>query len=115
MLFEYPVHPHAHYFGENLPYMYFSTWHWTRMVNGYSGFAPPSYHDLAAASAGFPEGDSVASLQRAGVTHVTLHCALWYDNACDVTIQRIDADPRLRLLISTTWEGKPSRLYELSR
>ena len=22
----------------NLPYMYFSLWHWARMVNGYSGF-----------------------------------------------------------------------------
>ena len=115
VLFEYPVHPHAHYFGENLPYMYFSTWHWTRMVNGYSGFAPQSYHDLAVASGGFPEGDSVAYLQRAGVTHVGLHCALWYDNACDVTMKRIDADPRLRLVVSTTWQGKPSRLYELAR
>ena len=115
VLFEYPVHPHSHYFGENLPYMYFSTWHWTRMVNGYSGFAPSSYHDLAVASGGFPEGDSVAYLQRAGVTHVGLHCALWYDNACEITMRRIDADSRLRLVVSTTWEGKPSRLYELRR
>src|SRR5262245_25346018 len=24
----------------NLPFMYFSLWHWTKMVNGYSGFIP---------------------------------------------------------------------------
>ena len=26
---------------QNFAYLYFSTWHWTRTVNGYSGFAPP--------------------------------------------------------------------------
>lgn len=115
ILFEYPVHPHAHYFGENLPYMYFSTWHWTKMVNGYSGFAPSSYHDLAVASGGFPEGASVTYLQGAGVTHVGLHCALWFDNACEVTMRRLEADSRFRLAVSTTWQGKPARLYELAR
>lgn len=115
VLFEYPIHPHAHYFGENLPYMYFSTWHWTPMVNGYSGFAPASYHDLAVATAGFPAGDSVAYLQRNGVTHVGLHCALWDHDACTLTANRMAADPRFRLLASTRWEGKPARLYELKR
>ena len=43
MLFEFPVHPQPERFEENLPYMYFSIWHWTPMVNGYSGFNPPSY------------------------------------------------------------------------
>src|SRR5439155_3947297 len=25
---------------------YFSTWHWQRMINGYSGFFPPSHQEL---------------------------------------------------------------------
>ena len=76
VLLEYPMHPHAGYFAENIRYMYFSTWHWTRMVNGYSGVVPDSYHRLAVASDGFPLGDSVAYLQRLGVTHVTLPAAI---------------------------------------
>ena len=115
VLLEYPMHPHAGYFGENIRYMYFSTWHWTRMVNGYSGVVPDSYHRLALASDGFPLGNSVPYLQRIGVTHVTLHCALWETDACEPTADRIAADPRFRLLISTTWQGKPARLYELAR
>ena len=43
VLFEFPVHSPADRFDENLPYMYFSMSHWAPMVNGYSGFNPPSY------------------------------------------------------------------------
>ena len=35
-------------------YMYFSTFHWHKLVNGYSGFSPPSYARLLGLVAEIP-------------------------------------------------------------
>ena len=113
VLFEYPPGPDV--LANNFTYQYFSTWHWTTMVNGYSGFIPQSYIELAAITKEFPLGDSVPYLQRRGVTHVTLNCRLWYDDACALTMERLAADSRFTLLTSTVWYGKPARLYRLSQ
>lgn len=59
----------------NARYMLNSTRHWKPMLNGYSGFAPPSFHEHAAALADFPQDASVAALQDIGVTHVFVHLA----------------------------------------
>jgi hypothetical protein len=111
VLFEFPIQLEMF---ENFAYIYFSTWHWTKMVNGYSGFLPRSYWELEVSTDGFPLGDSVPYLQKRGVTHVALHCAFWTDEACALAIRRLGADRRLRLVTSTWWEGKTAQLYELS-
>jgi hypothetical protein len=113
VLFEYPPGPDA--LANNFTYQYLANWHWTPMVNGYSGYIPQSYVELAAKTRDFPLGDSVPYLQQRGVTHVTLNCRLWHDDACEKTMERIAADPRFSLLTSTTWYGKPARLYRLLR
>lgn len=59
---------HAH-----AAYMLNSTAHWKPMVNGYSGTAPPSFVDRVRAFSGFPDAQSIAALQQAGVTHVFVH------------------------------------------
>ena len=115
VLFEYPMRPDPNWFETNIPYMYFSIWHWTKMVNGYSGFIPRSYVVLAESMDGFPGGETVDYLKRIGVTHVTLHCGLWDRRPCAATEARLDADPRFRPVASTQWNGGPSRLYELVR
>jgi hypothetical protein len=117
VLFEYPLHPDPDWFEKNLPYMYFSIWHWTKMVNGYSGFMPPTYRMLAESTAGFPESGTVDSLKGVGVTHVTVHCALLSEgaDACRRVTEQLDGDPRFNLVASTQWEGAPSRLYSLAR
>ena len=113
VLFEYPLGPDGMW--NNFTYQYFSNWHWTPMVNGYSGNIPQSYADLSAHTKDFPLGDSVAYLQQRGVTHVTLNCRLWHEDACAATMERLASDPRFTLLTSTMWYGQPARLYGLSR
>jgi len=115
VLLELPLHPHPDWFAENIPYMYFSIWHWTKMVNGYSGSSPMSYWTMVESTVGFPKAGSVDYLQRTGVTHVTLHCGLWDEGACRQVMGEIDHDSRFRLVASTRWEGVESRLYELRR
>jgi hypothetical protein len=99
---------------ENLPSMYFSLWHWTPMVNGYSGFVPESYDRLAVGFVEFPVGDWVARLRSRGVTHVIVNCGLW-DATCEDVVSRIRTSPELRLVSETGWRGRPVQLYELTR
>jgi len=115
VLFEFPVHSPADRFAENLPYMYFSMWHWTPMVNGYSGFIPASYEALLANTATFPEDGALDYLARIGVTHIGLHCRLWEIEVCASTMERLDSNRRLRMLARATWYGAPATLYGLSR
>ncbi len=59
----------------NAPYLVESTAHWRPMLNGYSGFIPPSYGEHARALAHFPDANAIAALRQAGVTHVFVHDA----------------------------------------
>ena len=43
------------------------------MLNGYSGFIPPSYYAQYQQLAGFPDEASLGALQTLGVTHVFVH------------------------------------------
>lgn len=106
---EFPVMPDAVF---NLPYMYFSRWHWTPAVNGYSGFIPESYHQLEPDLLAFPTGASVDALSRRGVTHVTISCGLRYAR-CRELQREMAASPELTLVAEAEWEGWPSRLYAL--
>ena len=97
----------------NIPFMYFSLWHWSPMVNGYSGFIPQSYADLRKEIATFPSAEGVAALRRRGVTHVTVNCGLGYPG-CDELRGEMRYSPYLRLLADTRWEGGPVQLYEIA-
>jgi hypothetical protein len=54
-------------------YLYASTFHWQRLVNGSSGFTPPSYWDFADAVVGFPDDRAMALLAQRGVDYVLVH------------------------------------------
>jgi hypothetical protein len=115
VLFEFPIHAQPDRFAENLPYMYFSIWHWTPMVNGYSGFNPRSYTALVDGTSGFPDPSSLDYLARAGVTHIAVHCRLWEPEVCAATVERLETMPRVRHIASAEWYGAPSSLYELRK
>jgi hypothetical protein len=115
VLFEFPVHSPADRFSENLPYMYFSMWHWRPMVNGYSGFVPASYDALLQRVSTFPDPSALQYLNRVGVTHIALHCRLWEPDVCASTMARLDSTAGLRRLARAEWYGAASTLYEFSR
>ncbi len=54
-------------------YQYMSIFHWSRLVNGYSGFAPRSYIATLDAMKDFPGPASFARLQELGVQYVIVH------------------------------------------
>jgi hypothetical protein len=57
----------------NAPYMLASTEHWKPLVNGYSGFRPPSYFRMAETMEAFPAPHTLDALRRIGVKYVMLH------------------------------------------
>ena len=55
--------------------VYYSTVHWRRIVNGYSGFFPPHYGLLRTALSEVPRHPdvSIEALHASGATHVIVH------------------------------------------
>jgi hypothetical protein len=54
-------------------YMLNSTANWRPIVNGYSGFQPPSFYQHAQVLGGFPDPASLALLHHLHITHVFVH------------------------------------------
>ena len=73
-------------------YMLYSTSHWDRLVNGYSGFQPPSFYENAQALGGFPDEKSFARLRALGVTHLFVHS----EQLPEGTLSTLDARPDLQ-------------------
>jgi hypothetical protein len=109
VLAEFPI-------GENhdndIAYMYFSTRHWARLLNGYSGSFPEAFVDLQKELAPFPAPAAVDAARRAGATHLTFNCALepriW---RCARTIEFLEANPQLEPVASARWQNAPVKLY----
>lgn len=55
--------------------MYYSTYHWRRIINGTGGFAPPWYDQLSPVLASFPLPASLHLLHRWGIHYVIVHGA----------------------------------------
>lgn len=97
-------------------YLYFSTWHWQKLVNGNSGFFPPSHDELLERVRDFPSEAAIDYLQERGVEYLAFHGAFSrsqdrYRN----TIRFLDARSDLELMAAAPWGGSESRLYRLRR
>jgi hypothetical protein len=62
-------------------YMFNSTWHWQPIVNGYSGFFPRTFIELAEQTAAFPDDRSIAYLKQRGVDLLVIHGSLMSPDA----------------------------------
>jgi hypothetical protein len=58
---------------ENFMYEYFSTYHWLPIVNGASGYAPPTYGQILRQLQPFPTREGIAFLSAIGVKWVVVH------------------------------------------
>ncbi|HWB31165.1 MAG TPA: hypothetical protein VG736_11735 [Vicinamibacterales bacterium] len=114
VLAEFPIRQHVGSFTESVPFMYFSLWHWSNMIDGYSGFSPRDYADLVTRVEDVPEPQAIDALRAAGVTHVTFSCALYYSpEGCEELLTQVEASPHFRRLVRLRWHGSTAALYEL--
>ena len=96
-------------------YMYFSTFHWNALVNGYSGFSPPSYVELHDSLERFPDEPAIALLRRRGVTHVIVHGTFMRRGEYEQLIARMDQCAALKFVTGGPWHRGDTRLYRLLR
>jgi hypothetical protein len=104
VLAELPVDP-------QITYMYFSTFHWARLLGGYSGY-PRYSSEVMDGWKAWPAAAALDHFRRAGATHVTYNCGLeerpW---RCATALETLDNAPGLELVSRGLWQGKESRLY----
>ena len=74
---EYPFQPSGRTEALRL---YYSTYHWKDLVNGYSGYFPPLFLELRRLSPEFPSDTTIRVLEAIGVRFVILDSALYADD-----------------------------------
>ncbi len=109
VLAETPFYPPQAAF-ENAEYVLNSTAHWRPLMNGYSGYVPESYRNVASAFWYFPEDWAIDAMRAAGVTHVTVHPHR-FGNEAARTLDILARRPDVELLAISA--GLGVRLYRL--
>jgi hypothetical protein len=95
-------------------YIYFSTFHWNRLINGNSGFLPPSWHEFVERTTDFPSGASLAYLRSRGVQYIAVHGGFYADPEEFAAIQRTLANrDDLTRVATARFNGSQSELYRL--
>ena len=90
---EYPLGAH-----NDPTYMYYSTFHWQHLANGYSGFFPASYQDLLFAVESFPGDKAIDAFTARSVRYLVLHGERMVGDRYDRMRRQLDARPDLRLI-----------------
>lgn len=92
-IFEFPATPF-----DDPTYMYYSTFHWQNLVNGYSGFFPPSYSRLVHALEEFPDQASFNAIKSHGARYLVLHGERLYGARYEELVPSLDGRSDLTLL-----------------
>jgi hypothetical protein len=93
-------------------YMYYSTGHWQRLVNGYSGFHPSSYVRLLDALTPFPNPTGIEALRKLGVDYLILHRELAPEEWNRVN-DALRASPGVRLVMSDSSMRQTVAVYQI--
>ena len=108
VIIEFPMDPY------NPTYMFWSTYHWHSLINGYSGYIPGDILDTSTLMASFPDDDSVARLQELHVRYVLVHQAFYrrsdYAELMTAIAQRAELIPSGRY---RDWIGEDTQIFEV--
>ena len=98
VLAEMPFYP-PHAVFENAEYVLNSTAHWRPLMNGYSGYTPTTYRDVAWLMWYFPDERAFPPMKANGVTHITFHPNRWgRPGEAAKAIETISKRPDLELM-----------------
>ena len=101
--------------GPDPKYSYKSIFHWRPLVNGYSGFYPPTYLRRIQNLRHFPDSFSLGALRREGVRYLLIHDSGYTDDGeqYEQTLSTLEAEEGVRNLGAyRDGEGRAT-LYEL--
>jgi hypothetical protein len=107
-IFEFPVSAQ-----DDPTYMYFSTFHWQYLVNGYSGFFPPSYLFMANQVQNLPDDMGVTAIKNHGARYLLVHGERLFGSRYDELTAQL-ARRRDMTLISRSPAERPGQHGEIS-
>ena len=107
-LFEFPISP-----DDDSTYMYYSIFHWQRLVNGYSGFFPPSYGDVVNAVRNFPDDEAMSAIKAHQARYLVVHGERLRGARYETLLPDLDKRPEL-MLVSRTPAERPGQHGEIS-
>ncbi|MGH9142089.1 MAG: DUF6044 family protein [Vicinamibacterales bacterium] len=89
---------------EDPEYLYYSTFHWQYLVNGYSGFFPPSYQHIVRAVRGFPDETSMNMIRSHGVRYLVIHGEWLYGARYEEIVTELDRRADVKLISRHPWQ-----------
>ena len=84
--------------GHEPRYAYMSTFHWMPLLNGYSGYYPPSYLAMLTGLRHFPDDRALALLRQRGARYVIVHTSLYSPDRAGEIVSQAMATPALAQL-----------------
>jgi hypothetical protein len=82
--------------------MFWSAYHWQKLVNGYSDLIPPDFYDIALPINGFPDEASFAIMKARDVKYVLWHVDYYKGKPLEVIQERLARYPdALRPIVKT--------------
>jgi hypothetical protein len=95
-------------------YLYFSTFHWHRILDGNSGFHPPSWHEYSRRMDRFPGDEALSYLRSRGVQYLAIHGGFYDDPADFEAVQHFLARKAdVERVAVARFAGSLSELYRL--
>jgi hypothetical protein len=83
-------------------YMYYSTFHWQSLVNGYSGFFPRWYREFTATLLNLPDGGAIGYIKRRHrARYLIIHGERLYGGRYPELIEALDRRADLKLVSRT--------------
>lgn len=95
-------------------YMYFSIFHGKKIVNGYSGFLPPSYFYIREVFNSFPSKACIDILKSLDVKYLVFHSKMWKEQRVENTLARINNQFAKDLTMEKIFEYTAKKPWEHS-
>jgi hypothetical protein len=95
-------------------FLYYSTFHWQRLLTGSSGYFPESFREAVRSLRRFPTDHGLALLQRRGVEFVAIDRAMCVDGEYEQITAFLDAAPRVDLVKRITAQGQEGSIYRIT-
>jgi hypothetical protein len=98
---------------EDPTFMYYSTFHWQYLLNGYSGFFSPAFSQLITDLKGFPDDTAMLALRKHIARYVVIH-GEWLNSAeYERLVAAANRRPDLKVVAQREWQGARMSLYRV--
>jgi hypothetical protein len=112
---ELPVPERSGLAGLDVDYTFWSTKHWRKLLNGYSGYYPRSYQATLDRLNSLPDPASLAWLRERNVRYIVVHKSQLENGEGSALLVNLLAEPQLRTLgLYADWAGE-TVVFELTQ